>query len=276
MITRRKSSSGCVSPATRRERHPDRTLSDRDIRGVLRPGLHVNGRHRVAVEVCDEDGLAVRRDLYPARVRAGPGCRWGSWSGSSHRSSTPRCWPGWSRRRSAVRRDRHPAWQWAECDVGRVLGPGLHVNRSSTQRDEPVARVPQETQSRPSIPTVAPFQSHGNNECPTVKYQGSDTEMHKVDNEAALPTIRPMRHSRKLAAVGLCDAEASRRTSVWTPTPVAYFSHVHLSWVRRLAHLVLCKVLGRAERTTRRVRLAAGHCACPPAKTTTTKGASLK
>ncbi len=70
MSTRRKTSLGCPSPATRRERHPDRTLSDRDIRGVLRPGLHVNGRHRVAVEVCDEDGLAVRRDLYPARVRA--------------------------------------------------------------------------------------------------------------------------------------------------------------------------------------------------------------
>src|ERR687897_1550312 len=42
MSAGRRISSGCPSPATRRDRHPERRRADRDVDGVLGPGLHLN------------------------------------------------------------------------------------------------------------------------------------------------------------------------------------------------------------------------------------------
>src|SRR5262249_49293015 len=61
-------STGCPSPATGRNRHPEGPGADGDVAGVLRAGLHIDGRHRargVLVHfgvVGDEHGRAVRRE----------------------------------------------------------------------------------------------------------------------------------------------------------------------------------------------------------------------
>src|SRR5262249_37447823 len=77
------------SSAPRCDRYAGRARADGDVGGVLGPGLHGNGRHRPALVVGDEGGLAVPSDRYPR-----PAVR--------------------------VRADR---------DVGGVLGPGLYIDR---------------------------------------------------------------------------------------------------------------------------------------------------
>ena len=109
------------SPATRRDRHPDRLRADCDVGGVRGPGLHINRRHRVAT------GLATKAVL-PSGVTATPGgesrlrCRWGARPWSSRQSSTP-CRLGGQLVGDvvgfAVGRDGHCPGARTERDVGR-------------------------------------------------------------------------------------------------------------------------------------------------------------
>jgi hypothetical protein len=92
-IGRREESSGCPSPATRRDRYPSRSRADSDVGRVLGPGPHINRRYRAAAgELCAEAGVGNKGGL-------------------------------------AVRRHRHPGRTRSDGDVAGLLGPGLHVNR---------------------------------------------------------------------------------------------------------------------------------------------------
>jgi hypothetical protein len=70
MSSRCRTPSGCPTPATRRDRHPQRVRADGDVGRVLGPRLDVNRRHRGATHVGDEGGLAVGRDRQPDRQRS--------------------------------------------------------------------------------------------------------------------------------------------------------------------------------------------------------------